>query len=239
MQGIVLKGRRCIPLSENIIKKKKTRMDKITLKPIPRFKKGDAFVEMAPHPLVFMEINEVEGGTGNKDFCIVTWYSLTEKGLHAQRRFPMVACDGKFSEFEPISRSLLKEAKNLMRQYDAEAKQLTDKKKAKALCKEYNRKLMELLPDAEERQALAQQVEKEIVTNIWLDCEDDNYWVEEDSEQGSMYFTLVCVTSESYDDKNDKTITEQSIYLRDNCPYGWGTLVKSGAKYMVIEKPKK
>ena len=38
-------------------------------------------------------------------------------------------------------------------------------------------------------------------------------------------------------DKNDKTITEQFIYLRDNCPYGWGTPVKSGAKYMVIEKP--
>jgi hypothetical protein len=97
--------------------------------------------------------------------------------------------------------------------------------------------LIELLPDAEERLALAQRIEKEIVTNKWLDCEEDNYWVE-DSEQGSKYITLVSVTSESYDDKNDKTITEQSIYLRDNCPYGWGTLVKSGAKYMVIEKPK-
>ena len=29
------------------------------------------------------------------------------------------------------------------------------------------------------------------------------------------------------------------LYLRDTCPYGWGTLVKSGAKYMVIEKPEK
>ena len=115
---------------------------------------------------------------------------------------------------------------------------LTDKKKAKSLCKEYNRKLIELLPDAEERLALARQVEKEIVTNKWLDCEEDNYWVE-DSEQGSKYITLVSVASESYDDKNDKTITEQFIYLRDNCPYGWGTLVKCGAKYMVIERPKK
>jgi len=26
----------------------------------PRFKKGDAFVGMAPHPLVYMEVNEVE-----------------------------------------------------------------------------------------------------------------------------------------------------------------------------------
>lgn len=43
-------------------------MDKITSKPISRFKKGDAFVGMAPHPLVFMEINEVKGNVGNKDF---------------------------------------------------------------------------------------------------------------------------------------------------------------------------
>ena len=203
----------------------------------PRFKKGDAFVGMAPHPLVFMEINEVKGDAGNKDFCIVTWYSLDEKGINAQRRFPMVAVEGEFCNFMPISRNLLKEAKSLMRQYDAEVRQLTDKKKAEALCKEYNRKLTEMLPDAEERLALAQQIEKEIITNKWLDCEEDNYWVE-DSEQGSKYITLVSVASESYDDKNDKTITEQFIYLRDNYPYGWGTLVKCGAKYMVIEKPK-
>ena len=204
----------------------------------PRFKKGDALVEIAPHPFVFMEINEVKGDAGNKDFCIVTWYSLDEKGLNAQRRFPMVAVDGKFCNFKPISRKLLKEAKSLMHQYDAEVRQLTDKKKAKSLYKDYNRKLIELLPDAEERLALAQRIEKEIVTNKWLDCEEDNYWVE-DSEQGSKYITLVSVASESYDDKNDKTITEQFIYLRDNCPYGWGTLVKCGAKYMVIERPKK
>lgn len=213
-------------------------MDKIASKTIQRFKKGDAFVKIAPHPLVFMEVNEVDGGTMNKDFCIVTWYSLDENGLNAQRRFPMVASDGEFCNFQPISRKLLKEAKSLMRQYDAEAKLLTDKK-AKSLCKEYNRKLIELLPDAEERLAIAEQEAKKIVTYKWLDCEDDNYWVEEDSEQGGKYITLVCVTSESFDDKNDKTITEQSIYLRDNCPYGWGTLVKSSAKYMVIEKPKK
>ena len=204
----------------------------------PRFKKGDALVEIAPHLLVFMEINEVKGDAGNKDFCIVTLYSLDEKGINAQRRFPMVAVEGEFCNFKPISRNLLKEAQSLMRQYDAEARQLPDKKKAKALCKEYNRKLTEMLPDAEERLALAQQIEKEIITNKWLDCEEGNYWVE-DSEQGDKYITLVCVTSESYDDKNDKTITEQSIYLRDNCPYGWGTLVKSGAKYMVIDKPQK
>mgnify|MGYP003431741497 FL=1 len=140
----------------------------------PRFKKGDALVEIAPHLLVFMEINEVKGDAGNKDFCIVTWYSLDEKGLNAQRRFPMVAVDGEFCNFKPISRKLLKEAKSLMHQYDAEVRQLTDKKKAKSLYKDYNRKLIELLPDAEERLALAQRIEKEIVTNKWLDCEEDN-----------------------------------------------------------------
>ena len=203
---------------------------------MPHFKKGDAFVESTPHPLVFMEVNEVEVGPGDKDFCIVTWYSLDEKGINAQRRFPMVAVDGGFCNFEQISRKLLKDVKSLMRQYDVEVKQLTDKEEAKSLLREYTRKLIELLPDAEERLAIAEQEAKKIVTYKWLDCEGDNYWVE-DSEQGDKYITLVCVTSESYDDKNDKTITEQSIYLRDNCPYGWGTLVKSGAKYMVIEKP--
>ena len=175
-------------------------------------------------------------GPGDKDFCIVTWYSLNESGLNAQRRFPMVAVEGEFCNFEPISRKLLKEVKSLMRQFDVEVKQLTDKKKAKSLLREYTRKLTEMLSDAEERLALAQQMEKEIITNKWLDCEEDNYWVE-DSEQGSKYITLVSVALESCDDKNDKTITEQFIYLRDNCPYGWGTPVKSGAKYMVIEKP--
>ena len=214
-------------------------MNEISSKPIQHFKKGDAFVEMAPRPLVFMEINEVEKSTENMDFCIVTWYMLDEKGLNAQRRFPMAARDGKFSDFEPISRRLLKEAKSLMRQYDADVKQLTDRKEVKSLYQEYNRKLIELLPDAEDRLELAKQEEKKIITNKWLDCEDDNYWVEENSELSDKYATLVCVRIDSYDDKNDKTITKQSIYLRNNCPYGWSTLVKSGAKFMVIEKPEK
>ena len=42
-----------------------------------------------------------------------------------------------------------------MRQFDVEAKQLTDKKEAKSLLREYTRKLTELLPDAEERLAIA------------------------------------------------------------------------------------
>ena len=132
----------------------------------PRFKKGDAFVGMAPHPLVFMEVNEVEGNAGNKDFCIVTWYSFDEKGLNAQCRFPMVAVDGEFCDFEPISRSLLKDVKSLMCQYDSEVRQLTDKKKAKSLCKEYNRKFTELLPDAEERLAIAITGWKKILTSM-------------------------------------------------------------------------
>ena len=212
-------------------------MDKITSKPIQCFKKGDAFVEIAPHPLVFMEVNEVEGGAGNKDFCIVTWYSLDEKGLNAQRRFPMVAVDGQFCNFESISRKLLKDAKSLMRQYDSEVRQLTDKKKAKALCKEYNRKLTELLPDAAERLAIAEQEAKKIMTYKWLDCTDDNYWVEEDPDLNDMYVTLVCYSSESHDDENDENITVQFLYLHDDCPYGWDTLAKCGAKYMVIERP--
>ena len=214
-------------------------MDKIVSKPIPHFKKGDAFVESTPHPLVFMEVNEVEVGPGDKDFCIVTWYSLNESGLNAQRRFPMVAVDGEFCNFEPISRNLLKEAKSLMRQYDAEVRQLTDKKKAKSLYKDYNRKLIELLPDAEERLAIAEQEAKKIVTYKWLDCTNDNYWVEEDPDLYDMYVTLVCYSSESYDDEKGENITVQFLYLHDDCPYDWDTLAKCGANYMVIERPKK
>ena len=214
-------------------------MDKITSKPISRFKKGDAFVGMAPHPLVFMEINEVKGDAGNKDFCIVTWYSLDEKGTNAQRRFPMVAVDGGFCNFEPISRKLLKEVKSLMRQFDVEAKQLTEKKETKSLLREYTRKLTELLPDAEERLAIAEQEAKKIVTYKWLDCTDDNYWVEEDPDLNDMYVTLVSYSSESHNDENNANITVQFLYLHDDCPYDWHTLAKCGAKYMVIERPKK
>ena len=205
---------------------------------IPRIRKGDAFVQMEPHPLVFMEVNEVEGNAGNKDFCIVTWYLLDEKGLNAQRRFPMVAVDGEFCNFEPISRKLLKDAKSLMCQYDADVKQLTVKAEAKSLYYNYTRKLIELLPDAENRQAIALQIEKKIITNEWIDCTEDNYWVEEELELNDKYFTLVCLTIESYDDQKDQTIAEQYLYLYNNCPYSWNILVNSGAKYMVVEKPK-
>ena len=194
----------------------------------PHFKKGDAFVESTPHPLVFMEVNEVEVGPGDKDFCIVTSCSLNESGLNAQRRFPMVAVDGGFCNFKSISRKLLKEVKSLMRQFDVEAKQLTDKKEAKSLLREYTRKLIELLPDAEERLVIAEQEAKKIMTYKWLDCTDDNYWVEEDPDLNDMYVTLVCYTSESYDDENDETITVQFLYLHDDCPYGWIRLQNVG-----------
>ena len=184
----------------------------------PGIRKGDAFVQMDPHPLVFMEVNEVEGCTDSMEFCIVTWYTFNEKGLNVQRRFPMAARDGKFSNFEPISRSLLKEAKRLLHQYDADVKLLTVKTEAKSLYDTYIHKLIKLLPYTENSQVLAQQVEKKIVTNEWLDCTEDNYWVEEELDQ---------------------TIAEQFIYMYNNCPYSWNILVNSGAKYMVVEKPKK
>ena len=204
----------------------------------PGIRKGDAFVQMDPHPLVYMEVNEVEGCTDSMEFCIVTWYTFNEKGLNVQRRFPMAARDGKFSNFEPISRSLLKEAKRLLHQYDADVKLLTVKTEAKSLYDTYIHKLIKLLPYTENSQVLAQQVEKKIVTNEWLDCTEDNYWVEEELEQNDMYFTLVCFTIESYDDKKDQTIAEQFIYMYNNCPYSWNILANSGAKYMVVGKPK-
>lgn len=206
---------------------------------IPRIRKGDAFVQMEPHPLVFMEVNELEESTENMGICIVTWYTLNEKGLNVQRRFPMAARDGKFSSFEPISRSLLKEAKRLLRQYDADVKLSTVKSEAKSLYDTYVHKLIKLLPYTENSQVHALQVEKKIVTNEWLDCTENNYWVEEDLEQNDKYFTLVCLTIESHDEKDDQIIADQYIYLYDNCPYSWNILTNSGAKYMVVEKPKK
>ena len=204
----------------------------------PGIRKGDAFVQMDPHPLVFMEVNEVEGCTDSMEFCVVTWYTFNEKGLNVQRRFPMAARDGKFSNFEPIPRSLLKEAKRLLRQYDADVKLLIVKTEAKSLYDTYAHKLIGLLPNTEFRQAITLQVEKNIITNEWLDCTEDNYWVEEELEQNDKYFTLVCLTIESYDDKKDQTIAEQFIYIYNNCPYSWNILSNSGAKYMVVEKPK-
>ena len=205
---------------------------------ISRIRKGDAFVQINPHPLVFMEVNEVEGATDSMEFCVVTWYAHNEKGLNVQRRFPMAARDGKFSNFEPISRNLLEEAKRLLRQYDADVRLLKVKTEVKSLYNKYTNKLIGMLPDAEDRLAISLQDEKKIITNKWLECTEDNYWVEEEPEQKDKYVTLVCMTIESYDDQKDQTIAEQYLYLYNNCPYSWNILVNSGAKYMVVEKPK-
>ena len=37
---------------------------------IPRIRKGDAFVQMEPHPLVFMEVNELEESTVNNNMKV-------------------------------------------------------------------------------------------------------------------------------------------------------------------------
>lgn len=179
----------------------------------------------------------------NKDevvygFLSVTWYMVDVKGLNVQRRFSMAARDGKFGGFDPIPHKTLKEAKSLMRQFDAEVKQATTQKDGKRLCDEYEQKLIELLPDAEERLLIIQNTPKKVITNKWLNCTDDNYWVEDDEELNDRYFTVVCMPMESWNEDTDTTIIEQFFYLRDNCPYGWSTLAKSGAKFMVIEKPK-
>ena len=51
---------------------------------MPRIRKGDAFVQMEPHPLVFMEVNEVEDCTENMDIYVFTWYTHNEKCLNVQ-----------------------------------------------------------------------------------------------------------------------------------------------------------
>ena len=65
----------------------------------PGIRKGDAFVQMNPHPLVYMEVNEVEGCTDSMEFCIVTWYTFNEKGLNVQRRFPMAVNSVTLNQF--------------------------------------------------------------------------------------------------------------------------------------------
>ena len=103
-------------------------------------------------------------------------------------------------------------------------------------CSKYLRRL---IGDEVETDESFSSKENKLITHQWLDCSDDNYWVEDDLELGNKYITLVCITIETYYDKEDKTIAEQFIYLCDNCPYSWSTLAKSDAKYIIIEKPKK
>ena len=73
----------------------------------------------------------------------------------------------------------------------------------------------------------------------WLDCSDENYWVEDNEELNGDYFTIVSMPSDTWDEKSDLPIHEELIFLHANCPYSWSTLAKSGGKFMIIEKPQK
>lgn len=199
----------------------------------PRFKKGDAFVEMNPHPLVFMEINEVEDSAECMDFCIVTWYMISEKGLNAQRRFSMAARDGKFYGFDPISRKTLKEAKKVMRQFDTEVKALVDSKAVKSRyldCQNCLNKLVGFEPNMTQT---IQQVEIDIPTNQWLDCAEENYWIEEKIKQLHSYIILISIASVSYEEEDGSPF----VCLLEQSPFGWETLSKKRAKFMLVEKP--
>lgn len=78
-----------------------------------------------------------------------------------------------------------------------------------------------------------------IETHKWLDCSDENYWVEDNEELNGDYFTIVSMPSDTWNEKNDLPIHEEFIFLHANCPYSWSTLAKSGGKFMIIEKPQK
>lgn len=203
-----------------------------------RFKKGDSFVNTSQLPLLFMEINEVEESTEYMDHCLVTWYGLGETGPIIQRLFPMAARDGKFWDFKPISRQILKEVKQALQQFETEVKNLSDQKKIKALYNEYDCKLRNLAPELVSQLETKQKIKSEVVINRWLTCSEDKCWAEDNPELKEKYVTIVCTTSESYDNKNDKTIISPFIYFRGNCPYCWSELVRYGAKYMMIEKPR-
>lgn len=206
---------------------------------LARVKKGDAYVQCESDSITFMEINEVDESTDGMDFCTVTWYSCEKQGKNIQRRFSMATRDGKFSNFEPISRNILKEAKKAIREFDVKVKSLNNQNEIQPLYTDCNRSLRKLIGEQVEASATLPAKEKQLITHHWLDCSGENYWIEDDPEFGDKYITLVCISFDIYNDKEDKTIVEQFVYLRDNCPYSWSTLAKSDAKYMVIEKPEK
>ena len=201
-------------------------------------KKGDAFVNTEQLPPLFMEINEVEESKDYMDICLVTWYGLTETGPNIQKRFPMAARAGKIMGFEHISNKKMQEVKKALRQLAAEIKNHDHQQDIRVICNEYDVKLRMLIPGAVAQIEDKQKVEDaEVKTNLWIDCSEDNYWVEDNPELSDNYATVVCVALESYDDQNEATDIARNIYLHDNCPYSWGTLAKYGAKYMIIEKP--
>ena len=50
----------------------------------------------------------------------------------------------------------------------------------------------------------------------WEPCDDSNYWIEVPG-----YATIVSISD--------------NVYTQQDCPYGWSTLIKCGAKLMNIE----
>ena len=72
-----------------------------------------------------------------------------------------------------------------------------------------------------------------IETHKWLDCSDENYWVEDNEELNGDYFTIVSMPSDTWNEKNDLPIHEELIFLHANCPYSWSILAKSDGKFNV------
>lgn len=57
-----------------------------------------------------------------------------------------------------------------------------------------------------------------IETHKWLDCTEENYWIEDSAELNEDYFTIVSMPCDTWDDKNDITIHEEFIFLRKIVP---------------------
>lgn len=49
---------------------------------------------------------------------------------------------------------------------------------------------------------------------VWEPCTDENYWT---TESGYVTVVKMEISGETY------------VYLRNECPYGWSTLVRNGA----------
>lgn len=204
-----------------------------------RLKKGEGFVQSKQDSITFMEINEIEQSTSSMDICIVTWYSLNKKGVTIQRRFPMAARDGKFCDFEPITRLTLKEAKKAIRDFNAKINSIDDNKNFQRQYTDCCSFLRNLIGERVETSATLPTKEQKLITNQWFDCSYENNWIEENQELGDKYLSIVCLTHDTSTNKEGKPIAKQFVYTHDFCPLNWNTLVECGAKYMVIEKPEK
>lgn len=56
--------------------------------------------------------------------------------------------------------------------------------------------------------SIKKMTRENITTNQWIDCSDENYWVESDDELNSDYFTIVSMPSDTWNEKNDVTIAK-------------------------------